>query len=53
MLEMASDGRVENKISRKPKKLIHRKETKYGGDDWQTIVHRMLVYVVTRKPFMV
>ncbi|PPD95065.1 hypothetical protein GOBAR_DD07905 [Gossypium barbadense] len=40
MLEMASDGRVENKISRKPKELIHRKETKYGGDDWQTIVHR-------------
>lgn len=37
---MASDGRVENKISRKPKALIHRKETKYGVDDWQTIVHR-------------
>ncbi|PPD91198.1 hypothetical protein GOBAR_DD11860 [Gossypium barbadense] len=40
MLQMASDGRVENKISRKPKELIHRKEIKYGGDDWQTIVHR-------------
>ncbi|XP_039055050.1 pentatricopeptide repeat-containing protein At2g17140-like [Hibiscus syriacus] len=40
MLEMASDGRVENKISRKEKESIHRKGTKYGGDAWQTIVHR-------------
>ncbi|KAE8702252.1 Pentatricopeptide repeat-containing protein [Hibiscus syriacus] len=40
MLEMASDGRVENKISRNAKESIHRKGTKYGGDDWQTIVHR-------------
>ena len=40
MLEMASDGRVANKIYRNARESIHRKETKYGGDDWQTIVYR-------------
>ncbi|KAE8689015.1 Plant regulator RWP-RK family protein, putative isoform 1 [Hibiscus syriacus] len=48
MLEMAS-GRVENKIYRKEKESIHRKGTKYGGDDWQTIVHRDVGSGITLK----
>ncbi|GAV60133.1 Glyco_transf_8 domain-containing protein/PPR domain-containing protein/PPR_1 domain-containing protein/PPR_2 domain-containing protein, partial [Cephalotus follicularis] len=38
MMEMTSEGRVTNKAYSYA--IIRRKQSKYGGNDWQTILHR-------------
>ncbi|KAK9286616.1 hypothetical protein L1049_015016 [Liquidambar formosana] len=40
MMEMASEGRVANKVYLDERKTNRGKPYKYGGNDWQTIVHR-------------
>ncbi|KAI7980727.1 Pentatricopeptide repeat-containing protein [Camellia lanceoleosa] len=40
MLEMASEGKVANKVYRNERELNRGKPKKYGGNDWQTILHR-------------
>lgn len=40
MLEMASHGNVTNKVYRNKRELSRVKPGKYGGSDWQAIVHR-------------
>ncbi|KAH7511463.1 hypothetical protein JRO89_XSUnG0200600 [Xanthoceras sorbifolium] len=40
MMEMASDSRVANKVHQSAGELAHKKQNKYAGSDWQTIVHR-------------
>ncbi|KAE9447434.1 hypothetical protein C3L33_20668, partial [Rhododendron williamsianum] len=42
MLEMASHGNVTNKVYRNKKELSRAKPGKYGGSDWQAIVHRAI-----------
>jgi len=40
MMEMASKGRVENKVYRNQREIIQGKPNKYRRIDWQTILHR-------------
>ncbi|KAI8021355.1 Pentatricopeptide repeat-containing protein [Camellia lanceoleosa] len=40
MLEMASEGKVANKVYRNERELNRGKPKKYGGNDWQTVLHR-------------
>ncbi|KAF7127665.1 hypothetical protein RHSIM_Rhsim11G0197400 [Rhododendron simsii] len=42
MLEMASHGNVTNKVYRNKRELSRVKPGKYGGSDWQAIVHRAI-----------
>ncbi|CAK7329085.1 unnamed protein product [Dovyalis caffra] len=40
MMEMASDGKVENKIHRNARSSIQGKKNKGGECEWQTVLHR-------------
>ncbi|KAG7975665.1 hypothetical protein I3843_06G110300 [Carya illinoinensis] len=40
MMEMASEGRVENKVYRNQWQRVRGKPKKHGASDWQTILHR-------------
>lgn len=40
MMDMASEGMVENKITRNESAFNRQKRNKFSGSDWQTIIHR-------------
>ncbi|RVW48385.1 Pentatricopeptide repeat-containing protein [Vitis vinifera] len=44
MMDMASEGMVENKITRNESAFNRQKRNKFSGSDWQTIIHRSHVW---------